>query len=617
MKQILTIVVSLTITSTAFSQAGQKWATSGNTISIGDFIGSTNNQPLVFRTNNNHQGMFTSNGDFQLTSLKGAGFNILQTDASGIISKFPMSSSNEVLFGDGIWRPLPINNNLWQQNGSSLYYLNGKVGIGTKTPFTNFDVIGDAYISNNLYVGGGIIITEKVNANLEMATAALRADSIVMDSTKAVYGYSIFKDQVKLENKLEVVGNTQINGDFRLNGDFIFGNNKRISFLPPSNGSPEIIGFGRQAQQRPLNSCLFPTVTLNQIAGVIQSFGNNGAYTNVMTMGFDGANGIIEMEGFSTGVEPRLLINYHCGKDIFMNTGANGGNVTMTSSTLGKVGIGTDSPTQKFEVAHNDGVGISAGMALTNLSTANKNSEIKFNQGTTTLWSVGNDVTHNNAQDFFIFDNVSYQTRFLIDVDGKTGIGTGTPTQRLEIAHADETGGININQVDQINNYKKSEIKFSLQGQEEWAIGSHLNGNDNSFFIWSHLASRTALYIAENGKVAIGGLTIPTGNSIYMLYVDGGIATRDIKVTANVFPDYVFASDYKLTPIEELERYIKKHHHLPYIQSAKEVEKNDGFEIGDMQIKLLKTVEEQTLYIIDLQKQLNELKNKVNELNTK
>jgi len=42
-----------------------------------------------------------------------------------------------------------------------------------------------------------------------------------------------------------------------------------------------------------------------------------------------------------------------------------------------------------------------------------------------------------------------------------------------------------------------------------------------------------------------------------------------------------------------------------------------GFEIGDMQIKLLKTVEEQTLYIIDLQKQLNELKKKVNELNAK
>jgi len=349
----------LCVLTTVFSQAGQKWATSGNAISNGDFIGSTNNQPVTFKTNNTTRGLFTSTGSFQLTSLAGTGFRLLQTDASGTLSSFTMGSANDVLFGDGVWRPLPpVPSTIWDLNGTSAYYLNGKVGIGTKTPFTNFDVIGDAYISNNLYVGGGIIITEKVNANVEVATAALRADSIVMDSTKAVYGYSIFKDKVKLENKLEVVGNTQINGDFRVNGDFIFGNNKRISYLPPSNGNPEIIGFGRQAQQRPLNSCLFPTIPLNQIEGVIQSFGNNGAFNNVMTMGFDGANGIIEMEGTSTGVEPRLLINYWCGKDVFMNTGANGGNVIMTSSTKGKVGIGTDNPLSKLHIENNGNVRI-------------------------------------------------------------------------------------------------------------------------------------------------------------------------------------------------------------------------------------------------------------------
>lgn len=67
-------------------------------------------------------------------------------------------------------------------------------------------------------------------------------------------------------------------------------------------------------------------------------------------MGFDGANGIIEMEGFSTGVEPRLLINYHCGKDIFMNIGANGGNVIMTTSTIGNVGIGVGEPQTKLDI---------------------------------------------------------------------------------------------------------------------------------------------------------------------------------------------------------------------------------------------------------------------------
>ncbi|MBI2281721.1 MAG: hypothetical protein HYU68_13685 [Bacteroidetes bacterium] len=105
MKQIFALVVAFTITTTAFSQAGQKWSTSGNANSNGDFIGSTNNQPLIFKTNNTIRGLFTSTGSFQLTSLAGLGFSLLQTDASGTISKFPMSNANEILYGDGVWRP--------------------------------------------------------------------------------------------------------------------------------------------------------------------------------------------------------------------------------------------------------------------------------------------------------------------------------------------------------------------------------------------------------------------------------------------------------------------------------------------------------------------------------
>jgi len=353
MKQIFALVVAFTITTTAFSQAGQKWSTTGNATTSGDFIGSTNNEPLIFKTNDIVRGKFTATGKFQVKNLEGIGFRLLQTDSSGKLSPFPMSTANEVLFGDGIWRPLPIlAPSTWELNGTSLFYLNGKVGIGTKTPFTNFDVIGDAYISNNLYVGGGIIITEKINANKEVLTSTLRADSIIMDSTKAVYGYSVFKDQVRLENKLQVVGNTQIDGNFRVNGDFIFGNNKRISYLPASGGNPEIIGFGGLPLPPSLDPCFSPTVTTTQFPGMIQTHGNSayGGSTNILSMGFDGANGIIDMAGTNTQGGPGLLINYYCGKDIFMNTGVKGGNVIMTTSTIGNVGIGTSTPTAKLEV---------------------------------------------------------------------------------------------------------------------------------------------------------------------------------------------------------------------------------------------------------------------------
>ena len=98
----------------------------------------------------------------------------------------------------------------------------------------------------------------------------------------------------------------------------------------------------------------------------------------------------------------------------------NGNNIYNSNS--GSVGIGTSTPSEKFEVVHNDGAGISGGMSLKNLSASNKNSEIKFKQNTTNLWAIGCDVTHNNIQDFFIYDNMT---------NGGSGASSGTACFRF------------------------------------------------------------------------------------------------------------------------------------------------------------------------------------------
>jgi hypothetical protein len=70
----------------------------------------------------------------------------------------------------------------------------------------------------------------------------------------------------------------------------------------------------------------------------------------------------------------------------------------------------------------------------------------------------------------------------------------------------------------------------------------------------------------------------------------------------------VFEKEYDLMSIYELEKFINSNKHLPDIPSKNEVEQAKGFEIGEMQVNLLKKVEELTLYIISLQKQVDELK---------
>jgi hypothetical protein len=95
-----------------------------------------------------------------------------------------------------------------------------------------------------------------------------------------------------------------------------------------------------------------------------------------------------------------------------------------------------------------------------------------------------------------------------------------------------------------------------------------------------------------------------TGN--YKLFVEGGILTEKVKValrsSAN-WADYVFAADYKLMPLKEVEKFVITNKHLPGIDSASELSKN-GLDIAEMQSKQMEKIEELTLYLKKLKMKL-------------
>jgi hypothetical protein len=75
----------------------------------------------------------------------------------------------------------------------------------------------------------------------------------------------------------------------------------------------------------------------------------------------------------------------------------------------------------------------------------------------------------------------------------------------------------------------------------------------------------------------------------------------------------VFSNDYRLRPLSEVESYITRHKHLPGVPSAAEVKK-EGLDLGENQATLLKKIEELTLYIIEQQKEIRELKKEMQAL---
>jgi hypothetical protein len=109
------------------------------------------------------------------------------------------------------------------------------------------------------------------------------------------------------------------------------------------------------------------------------------------------------------------------------------------------------------------------------------------------------------------------------------------------------------------------------------------------------------MFLGANGSVGIG-----TSNPQHKLAVNGTIKAKEVIVETTGWSDYVFADDYRLAPLAEVEAHIKTNKHLPGIPSAAQVAEN-GVNLGDVQTALLAKVEELTLHLIAQDKSMKAL----------
>ncbi|WP_404421591.1 hypothetical protein [Nibricoccus sp. IMCC34717] len=112
--------------------------------------------------------------------------------------------------------------------------------------------------------------------------------------------------------------------------------------------------------------------------------------------------------------------------------------------------------------------------------------------------------------------------------------------------------------------------------------------------------------LSASGNVGIG-----TSSPTHKLSVNGTIRTREIIVDNAAWPDFVFLRP--LPSLPEIEQHIMKDGTLPGMPSAEQVNAN-GFEVGNMQAKLLEKVEELTLHLIRQQKEIDELRSENRKL---
>ena len=205
-------------------------------------------------------------------------------------------------------------------------------------------------------------------------------------------------------------------------------------------------------------------------------------------------------------------------------------------------------------------------------------------------------------------------------INGKLGVGTADPNEKLVV-----NGGISVlgsNSVASVNGFynclqlinpSHAAIVYQPGTSKELMFGFHSNGN----FYWGtgqSAGNDYCMVLSKTGDLTVFnsiGIGATSNLDGYKLNVNGNIRANEIKVVTG-WSDFVFANDYRLRGIDEVETFIRNNNHLPDIPTAKEVEEN-GINLGEMNARLLQKIEELTLYVIDLQKQVDDLKGQLNE----
>ena len=198
-----------------------------------------------------------------------------------------------------------------------------------------------------------------------------------------------------------------------------------------------------------------------------------------------------------------------------------------------------------------------------------------------------------------------------INSSGDVGIGTTNPANKFEVFK--DSGNEIIAQFRTQDGIINIAAAGSTTGNSSY--GNFISSRNSDNTAYEDIGLKTAsgnpqLLVKTDGSVGVG----TTHTFGYKLAVNGTIGSTEVKVeNTSAWPDFVFEKDYDLRTLKELEEHITEKGHLPEIPSEEEITEN-GINLGEMNAKLLQKIEELTLYLIEQNKEIKELKKEVSNL---
>ncbi|MCP4675613.1 MAG: hypothetical protein GY854_08945 [Deltaproteobacteria bacterium] len=255
-------------------------------------------------------------------------------------------------------------------------------------------------------------------------------------------------------------------------------------------------------------------------------------------------------------------------------------------------------------------------------------------------------ITDTNSTLYLQNDNngdlrVDNNTLVVDSSTNRVGIGTKSPSAKLDIRDSDNADfagvkiqaygsyvwdwiGLKLDPSTSSNSSGKNHAAIEVQDDNHfiWALpyqdshdfyqwGIFWAGNSNanpSFHSGENSSNPNEIAFIGNGRLK-ASINLNSGNSYFKKLYTTEVVVR----SGRPWPDYVFEEDYNLMSLVDVEDYIAKNKHLPEIPSASDVAET-GIVVAENQTKLLKKIEELTLYLIDQNKKIESQNSRLAEL---
>ncbi len=287
----------------------------------------------------------------------------------------------------------------------------------------------------------------------------------------------------------------------------------------------------------------------------------------------------------------------------FTIEGASTTNSLYVDST-GRIGFRTSTPVLDLHIATSNTPGIRLEQTNAGGFTA-QTWDIAGNEANFFV----RDVTGGSRLPFRIRPNAPTSS-IDISASGNVGIGDASPEANLHVEADSRNPGPG-----------QSAIYVESANNEDAIIGlgagpSFSDNVDGFLFGYNGNAGVGQAFIGTRPSTGTGQIDFAVKNVVEMRLTATGLEVTDAirvgGVTMTV-PDYVFAEDYELMPLDELKTFIAANKHLPDVPNEAEIKAN-GLDIAGFQMNLLRKVEELTLYTVAQDETIKQLQARLAEL---